>query len=97
MLALSNGYARGSDRRERQEIMTLDKVTLRMNALSPTRSTMPSRGVGSHGRASIALSRRAAGFAGSDRVGELDSFLTGKDEVAQELEQQVRAQAARWV
>ncbi len=77
-----------------QEIMTLDKVTLRMNALvtyaiqDPRRAVSAASDVRQSLYREVQLSLRAV-------VGarELDSFLTGKDDVAQELEQQVRDQA----
>ncbi len=78
-----------------QEIMTLDKVTLRMNALvtyvinDARRAVSAAMDVRQSLYRDVQLALRAV-------IGgrELDSFLTGKDEVAQELEQQVRAQAA---
>jgi regulator of protease activity HflC (stomatin/prohibitin superfamily) len=78
-----------------QEIMTLDKVTLRMNALvtyvikDPRRAVSAASDVRQSLYREVQLALRAV-------IGgrELDSFLTGKDDVAQELEQQVREQAA---
>jgi regulator of protease activity HflC (stomatin/prohibitin superfamily) len=78
-----------------QEIMTLDKVTLRMNALvtyaiqDARLAVSASSDVRQSMYRDVQLALRAV-------VGarELDSFLTGKDEVAQELEQAVRPQAA---
>lgn len=78
-----------------QEIMTLDKVTLRMNALvtyvikDARRAVSAASDVRQSLYREIQLALRAV-------IGgrELDSFLTGKDDVAQELEQQVREQAA---
>lgn len=77
-----------------QEIMTLDKVTLRMNALvtyivkDAHRAVSAASDVRQSLYRDVQLALRAV-------VGtrELDSFLTGKDDVAQELEQQVRDQA----
>jgi regulator of protease activity HflC (stomatin/prohibitin superfamily) len=78
-----------------QEIMTLDKVTLRMNALvtyvikDARRAVSAASDVRQSLYREVQLALRAV-------IGgrELDSFLTGKDDVAQELEQQVREQAA---
>ncbi len=77
-----------------QEIMTLDKVTLRMNALvtyvvkDARRAVSAASDVRQSLYREVQLALRAV-------IGgrELDSFLTGKDDVAQELEQQVREQA----
>jgi regulator of protease activity HflC (stomatin/prohibitin superfamily) len=77
-----------------QEIMTLDKVTLRMNALvtyvikDARRAVSAANDVRQSLYREVQLALRAV-------IGgrELDSFLTGKDEVAQELELQVREQA----
>ena len=77
-----------------QEIMTLDKVTLRMNAIvtfaikDARRAVSASSDVRQSLYREVQLALRAV-------IGgrELDSFLTGKDDVAQELEQQVREQA----
>ncbi len=78
-----------------QEIMTLDKVTLRMNALvtyvikDARRAVSAASDVRQSLYREVQLALRAV-------IGgrELDSFLTGKDDVARELEQQVRDQAA---
>ncbi len=78
-----------------QEIMTLDKVTLRMNALvtyvimDARRAVSTASDVRQSLYRDVQLALRAV-------IGarELDSFLTGKDDVAQELEQQVREQAS---
>jgi len=78
-----------------QEIMTLDKVTLRMNALvtyvikDARRTVSAASDVRQSLYREVQLALRAV-------IGgrELDSFLTSKDDVAQELEQQVRNQAA---
>ena len=77
-----------------QEIMTLDKVTLRMNALvtyvikDARRAVSATSDVRQSLYREVQLALRAV-------IGgrELDSFLTGKDDVAQELEQQIRGQA----
>lgn len=77
-----------------QEIMTLDKVTLRMNALvtyvikDARRAVSAASDVRQSLYREVQLALRAV-------IGgrELDSFLTGKDDVAQELEKQVRDQA----
>ncbi len=77
-----------------QEIMTLDKVTLRMNALvtyvikDARRAVSAASDVRQSLYRDVQLALRAV-------VGarELDSFLTGKDDVAQELEKHVRDQA----
>ena len=78
-----------------QEIMTADKVTLRMNAIvtyvikDARRAVSAASDVRQSLYREVQLALRAV-------VGgrELDSFLTGKDDVAQELEQQVREQAS---
>ncbi len=77
-----------------QEIMTLDKVTLRMNAVltfvvkDARRAVSAASDVRQSLYREVQLALRAV-------VGgrELDSFLGGKDDVAQELEQHVREQA----
>ena len=77
-----------------QEIMTADKVTLRMNAIvtyvikDARRAVSAASDVRQSLYREVQLALRAV-------VGgrELDSFLTGKDDVAQELEQNVREQA----
>ena len=77
-----------------QEIMTLDKVTLRMNALVTYVIKDARRAVSAANDVSQSLYREVQ-LALRAVIGgrELDSFLTGKDDVAQELEQQVRDQA----
>lgn len=77
-----------------QEIMTLDKVTLRMNALVTYAIKDARRAVSAASDVRQSLYREVQ-LALRAVIGgrELDSFLTGKDEVAQELEQQVREQA----
>lgn len=77
-----------------QEIMTLDKVTLRMNALVTYVIKDARRAVSASSDVSQSLYREVQ-LALRAVIGgrELDSFLTGKDDVAQELEQQVREQA----
>jgi regulator of protease activity HflC (stomatin/prohibitin superfamily) len=78
-----------------QEIMTLDKVTLRMNALVTFVVADPHRAVSAASDVRQSLYREVQ-LALRAVIGgrELDSFLTGKDEVAQELEQHVRQQAS---
>ena len=78
-----------------QEIMTLDKVTLRMNALVTYVIKDPRRAVSAASDCRQSLYREVQ-LALRAVIGgrELDSFLTGKDDVAQELEQHVREQAA---
>lgn len=88
------------DRRESQidvsgqEIMTFDKVTLRMNAIVTFTVKDPRRAVSAATDMRQSL-YRAVQLALRAVIGgrELDSFLTGKEDVAQELEQQVREQA----
>ena len=77
-----------------QEIMTLDKVTLRMNALVTYVIQDARRAVSAASDFRQSLYRETQ-LALRAVIGgrELDSFLTGKDDVAQELEQQVRVQA----
>lgn len=78
-----------------QEIMTLDKVTLRMNAMVTYVIKDARRAVSAASDVRVSLYREAQ-LALRAVIGgrELDSFLTGKDDVAQELEQQVREQAS---
>ncbi len=77
-----------------QEIMTLDKVTLRMNAIVTFAIKDARRAVSAASDVRQSLYREVQ-LALRAVIGgrELDSFLTGKDDVAQELEQQVREQA----
>lgn len=77
-----------------QEIMTLDKVTLRMNAIVTYANKDARRAVSASSDVRQSLYREVQ-LALRAVIGgrELDSFLTGKDDVAQELEQQVREQA----
>ncbi|MBL8890937.1 MAG: slipin family protein [Planctomycetaceae bacterium] len=77
-----------------QEIMTLDKVTLRMNALVTFLVKDARRAVSAASDVRQSLYREVQ-LALRAVIGgrELDSFLTGKDEVSQELEQHVRQQA----
>lgn len=78
-----------------QEIMTLDKVTLRMNALvtyvikDARRAVSTASDVRQSLYREVQLALRAV-------IGgrELDSFLTGKDDVARELEQHVQEHAS---
>ena len=77
-----------------QEIMTLDKVTLRMNALVTYVIKDARRAVSAAFDVRQSLYREVQlGLRAVIGGRELDSFLTGKDEVAQELAQQVRDQA----
>lgn len=77
-----------------QEIMTLDKVTLRMNALVTYVIKDARRAISAATDVRQSLYREAQlGLRAVIGGRELDSFLTGKDDVAQELEQQVREQA----
>ncbi|MFO0923618.1 MAG: slipin family protein [Pirellulales bacterium] len=78
-----------------QEMMTFDKVTLRMNALVTYVIADPRRAVSASSDVRQSLYREVQ-LALRSIVGarELDSFLTGKEDVAQELETNVRAQAA---
>ncbi len=71
--------------------MTLDKVTLRINALVTYVIKDARRAVSAASDARQSLYREVQ-LALRPVIGgrDLDSFLTGKDDVAQELEQQVR-------
>jgi regulator of protease activity HflC (stomatin/prohibitin superfamily) len=82
-----------------QEIMTADKVTLRLNAVVTYRVADAHKAVTAtdddvrqalYREAQLALRR-------DGRRRELDQFLTDKDAVAQELEETVRRRVARWV
>lgn len=77
-----------------QEIMTLDKVSLRMNALVTYRIADARKAVSSTDDVRQALYRETQ-LALRAVVGarELDVFLTDKDAVAQEMEQAVRRRA----
>jgi len=77
-----------------QEIMTADKVTLRMNAIVSYRVSDPLLSVTVVDDASQAL-YRAAQLALREIVGarDLDALLTSRDAVARELEEQTRARA----
>jgi regulator of protease activity HflC (stomatin/prohibitin superfamily) len=77
-----------------QEIMTLDKVSLRINAIVTYAIQDARRAVSAATDMRQSLYREVQ-LALRAVIGgrELDSFLTSKDEVAQELEQQVREQA----
>jgi regulator of protease activity HflC (stomatin/prohibitin superfamily) len=77
-----------------QEIMTADKVTLRVNALVTHRVNDPRRAVSAADDARQTLYRETQ-LALRAIIGarELDSFLAGKDEVARELHEAVRARA----
>jgi regulator of protease activity HflC (stomatin/prohibitin superfamily) len=78
-----------------QEIMTADKVTLRMNALVTYRITDARKAVMTADGAKQSLYREAQ-LALRAVVGtrDLDSFLTDKDAVTSEFEEQVRQRAA---
>lgn len=88
------------DRRERvldvagQEIMTSDKVTLRVNLLVTWRVTDPERSVTASDDAAQAL-YRAAQLVLREAVGTrtLDELLTGKDEVAVQVRGAVTSRA----
>jgi regulator of protease activity HflC (stomatin/prohibitin superfamily) len=77
-----------------QEIMTADKVTLRMNALVTYRVSDPLKSVTAIDDASQAL-YRAAQLALREMVGarDLDTLLTSRDALARDLEQSTRARA----
>jgi regulator of protease activity HflC (stomatin/prohibitin superfamily) len=77
-----------------QEIMTADKVTLRLNAVATYRVTDARKAVTTVDDARQALYREAQ-LALRAVVGakELDSFLTAKDGVAKELEEILRQRA----
>jgi len=74
-----------------QDIMTADKVTLRMNAVVTYRVVDARQSVSTVGDARQALYREAQ-LALRAVVGgrELDTFLLGKEEVARELEELIR-------
>jgi len=78
-----------------QEIMTADKVTLRMNALIAYRITDPLRSVTEVDGAHQAL-YRAAQLALREAVGvrDLDTLLNGKDALARELTAMITPRAA---
>ncbi len=78
-----------------QDIMTADKVTLRMNALVAYRITDPLRSVTESDSAGQAL-YRAAQLALREAVGakDLDTLLAGKEALALELAETIRARAA---
>ncbi|MEY4567900.1 MAG: hypothetical protein RLY14_2870 [Planctomycetota bacterium] len=78
-----------------QEVMTLDKVTLRMNALVTFVVQDARRAVSASSDMRQSLYREVQ-LALRSVIGgrELDSFLAGKDDVAHELEQHVRKQAS---
>ncbi len=77
-----------------QEIMTADKVTLRMNALVAYRITDALRSVTEVDGAAQAL-YRAAQLALRESVGarDLDGLLAGKDELARELASRIASRA----
>lgn len=78
-----------------QEIMTADKVTLRVNANVTYRIADARKAVGAADDVRQALYRETQ-LALRAVIGgrELDAFLTGKDTVGQELEQALRPRAA---
>ena len=77
-----------------QEIMTADKVSLRMNALVAYRIVDARRAVSATDDARQALYRETQlALRGIVGVRELDAFLSDKDAVAQEIEQAVRRRA----
>jgi regulator of protease activity HflC (stomatin/prohibitin superfamily) len=78
-----------------QEIMTADKVTLRINALVAYRITDPLRSVTEVDGAAQAL-YRAAQLALREAVGarDLDALLAGKDALARELAELIAPRAA---
>jgi regulator of protease activity HflC (stomatin/prohibitin superfamily) len=78
-----------------QEIMTSDKVTLRLNAVVTYRVADPRRAVSMVDDARQALYREAQlALRGIIGTRELDLFLSDKDAVAKELEEFVRRRAA---
>jgi regulator of protease activity HflC (stomatin/prohibitin superfamily) len=77
-----------------QEIMTADKVSLRMNALVSYRVVDVRKAVSSTDDVRQALYRETQlALRAVIGVRELDTFLTDKDAVAQEIEQAVRRRA----
>ena len=78
-----------------QEIMTADKVTLRLNALVAYRITDPLRSVMQVDGAAQAL-YRSAQLALREAVGakDLDTLLVSKDALASELSERIRPRAA---
>ena len=78
-----------------QEIMTADKVTLRLNALVSYKVTDPLRAVTAVEGAAQAL-YRAAQLALREAVGarDLDALLVSKDALAAEVAEQIRPRAA---
>lgn len=78
-----------------QEIMTADKVTLRLNALVAYRITEPLRSVMETDGVGQAL-YRSAQLALREAVGarDLDTLLAGKDALARELSELIRLRAA---
>lgn len=78
-----------------QEIMTADKVTLRMNALVTYVIKDARRAVSASSDVRQSLYRDVQlALRGVIGTRELDSFLSGKDDVNRELEQSVREQAS---
>jgi len=78
-----------------QEIITADKVSLRLNAVVTYRVTDPLRSVMTAGDARQALYREAQ-LALRAVIGsrDLDTLLTGKDAAAEELDTMLRARAS---
>ncbi|MGI9517526.1 MAG: slipin family protein [Pirellulaceae bacterium] len=78
-----------------QELMTSDKVTLRLNAVLTFRVTDPRRAIGSSDNFAQAL-YRAAQMALREVVGqyELDAFLQDKISLANQVQQQLVGRAA---
>jgi len=78
-----------------QDIMTADKVTLRLNAVVQYRITDPLRSVTEVDGAAQAL-YRGAQLALREAVGakDLDTLLTGKESLASELADRIRPRAA---
>jgi regulator of protease activity HflC (stomatin/prohibitin superfamily) len=77
-----------------QDIMTADKVTLRMNAVVAYRVIDARATVSVVDDVSLALYREAPlALRAVVRARELDTFLTDKDDVASQLDDTVRARA----
>lgn len=78
-----------------QEIMTADKVTLRINAGVTYRIVDPARAVSATDDARQALYREVQhALRAALGARELDALLAGKDETAREVEQGLRSRAA---
>ena len=80
-----------------QDIMTSDKVTLRMNALAAYRVIDPKRSIIATEKVADALYREVQ-LALRSIVGsrDVDVFLADKDQVSRELDDAVRKRAAEW-